>query len=221
MVKKSKKVTAPEPDKDYFFVHADGQDGVDPAGLDAYVGMLAMEFNMLDSLTIGLMARLLRLDGFAAQAVWSNMLWKPRLEFINAAFVRRHDLEPLTPFWVRLYNFMVELGGERNFIIHGERVESCHDDGSSAFYVSGNDAADFWNFSRRPHQLIDESEIRELILDVRAAVIGLCALDNHILLAEPSLDTLLKAAVRRRPPRHARKSANSAKPQNPPQPSGA
>lgn len=192
----------PRPDIDYFYQGDDLNMGI--GHLDGYVGCLSFAFNNMESLLIGLFGRILNMDSFATQAVWSSMMWRAKIELLNAGFVRRPDLEPLTSYWKRLFALLVELGADRNFVLHGQREQQYDSTGKTGDFVKSNNFTDMWGFSRRHDERIDEAELKEIILDIGAATIALSKLDNHLCGQKPSLDDLLQSAIRRRPARSQR-----------------
>lgn len=175
--------------------------GISPTDADTHVGYVAMEFNNLELQLFYLLQTVSGMGNWGATAIWSLGMYQQRLQAVNLFFDKRSVLKPYRAQWRKLRKFLVDVGEDRNSVVHGERLAETLRNGKAKHYITQNNLFDPFNMARKNYKF-DIAELREIILDIRAGVEGVQELQNNISQSRPIPEQKFEEfQVRRRPKR--------------------
>lgn len=171
--------------------------------IHSHIGLITMEFNNLELNMLLLLSTIIGTSQEIASLIWENAQWGKRIEIVDAIIRNSAAFENFVPFWAKTFSLLKEVGGDRNFIVHGSISVTYHLDGSYSQFLVQNKL--MGQDTTKRDDTLDLSEIREILFDIRAAHLAVSTLQHSIITNNPSPDNLAAMSVRQRPPRHIRR----------------
>jgi hypothetical protein len=177
-------------------------------------GNAIFRFAMLEEALLLLFAKCLNGQlGLAAEILAPVKNFAAQLSIIDAVVRRKVTPLKALPGWLSLYEYIVELSGDRNYIAHTPVSYHC-----PGLWEDATDEQIEPKIGRSgrasllgdmKHGPLDSEEVSELILDFEEATQYVAGL--MLVLDKPSLSRFSQPIARRRPPRNKRREAPKAK----------